>query len=209
MFNISFHSSLNKMVVTQFKTHWMPQSLLRSQSTYSRKNFFVFFVGIIQTESLPQNQKIRSLHILHSTPKIIRFFMKKFFSTNYSDTAFNIGLLLLRLAAGAMIIPHGYSKLKGFSKMSSQFSDPFHIGQTLSLSLTIFAEFFCGMLIVLGLFTRLASIPLIIAMSVAVLYAHHGDIFGKGQTASLFLAIFLTILFVGPGRASIDGMMGK
>lgn len=135
--------------------------------------------------------------------------MKKFFSTSYSDTAFNIGMLLLRLAAGAMIIPHGYAKLKGFSKMSGQFADPFHIGSTLSLSLTIFAEFFCGMLIVLGLFTRLASIPLIIAMAVALFYAHHGDIFGKGEMAALFLSIFLTILLVGPGRASVDGMMGK
>lgn len=135
--------------------------------------------------------------------------MKKLFSTSYSDTAFNIGILLLRLAGGALLIPHGYMKLKGFSKMASHFSDPFHIGSTLSLSLVIFAEFFCGMLIVLGLFTRLATIPPIIAMAVVVFHAHHGDVFGKGEVASLFLAIFVTILFVGPGRASVDGMMGK
>ena len=135
--------------------------------------------------------------------------MKKLFSTNYSDVGFNIALLVLRLAGGAMIIPHGYSKLKSFSKMSHQFADPFHIGSTLSLSLTIFAEFFCGMLIVLGLLTRLASIPLVIAMAVALVHAHQGDLFGKGQAAALFLAIFMAILFVGPGRASVDGMIGK
>lgn len=135
--------------------------------------------------------------------------MKKLFSTNYSDTAFSFALLVLRVASGAMMIPHGYSKLRGFSKMASNFSDPFHISSTLSLSLVIFAEFFCAMFIILGLFTRLASIPLIVAMSVALFSAHHGDIFGKGQMAGLYLSIFITILFVGPGKASLDNMIGK
>ncbi|RYG25036.1 MAG: DoxX family protein [Chitinophagaceae bacterium] len=135
--------------------------------------------------------------------------MKKLFSTNYSDTGFSIAMLILRLAAGAMIVPHGYQKLKGFSKMSHQFADPFHLGSTVSLSLTIFAEFFCGMLIVLGLFSRFASIPLIIAMAVALFYAHNGDFFGKGEMAALYLSIFLAILFVGPGRVSVDGLINK
>jgi putative oxidoreductase len=135
--------------------------------------------------------------------------MKKLFSTSYSEAAFTIATLVLRIAAGALMIPHGYSKLKGFGKMSASFADPFHIGSSLSLSLVIFAEFFCGMLIVIGLFTRLATIAPIIAMAVAVFYAHHGDFFGKGEMASLFLAIFVAILFVGPGRASLDNMIGK
>lgn len=135
--------------------------------------------------------------------------MKKLFSTRYSDGAFNVALLLLRLAAGGLIIPHGYAKLMKFSTMSQKFADPFHMGSTLSLSMTIFAEFFCGILIVLGLMTRLACIPPIIAMAVAVFHAHHGDIFKTGETATLFLAMFITILFVGPGRASVDGMISK
>ena len=38
----------------------------------------------------------------------------------------------------------------------------------------VFAEFFCAAFIILGLFTRLASIPLVIAMGVAVFFAHKG-----------------------------------
>ncbi len=135
--------------------------------------------------------------------------MKKLFSTDYSEASFTLATLILRFAAGAMIIPHGYSKLKNFGKMSSSFADPFHIGSSLSLSLTIFAEFFCGMLILIGLFTRLASIAPIIAMAVALFYAHNGDFFGKGEMAALYLSIFIAILFVGPGRASVDNMIGK
>lgn len=135
--------------------------------------------------------------------------MKRLLSTRYSDAAFNFALLLLRVSAGAMIIPHGYGKLKKFSAMSAKFPDPFHVGSTVSLSLTIFTEIVCGILLIVGLFTRLACIPLAIAMTVAVIVGHNGDIFGKGETAALYLSVFLAILCVGPGRMSLDGMMGK
>src|SRR5262245_23003677 len=99
--------------------------------------------------------------------------MKKLFSTKYSDTSVSIALLVTRLAAGGLMIPHGYKKLINFAAKSSGFADPFGIGGPLSMSLAIFAELFCAVLIVLGLLTRLASLPLIIAMSVAVFYPHH------------------------------------
>ena len=139
----------------------------------------------------------------------VHYFMKRLLSTRYSDAAFNFALLLLRVSAGAMMVPHGYGKLKKFSTMSAKFPDPFHVGSTASLSLTIFAEFFCAMLLIVGLFTRLACIPLAIAMSVAVIVSHNGEIFGEGEHAALYLSVFLAILCVGPGRMSLDGMIGK
>ena len=135
--------------------------------------------------------------------------MAKLLSTRYSETSFAIALFLLRVAAGAMMIPHGYDKLSKFSEKAPTFSDPFHIGSTLSLSLVIFAEFFCAIFIILGLFTRLASIPLIINMSVIVFFAHKGQIFGDAEKPALYLAIFIAILFVGPGKLSLDKMVGK
>ena len=91
----------------------------------------------------------------------------KLASIKYSDAAFSFAVLILRLGLGLiMMVTHGYDKLQHFSKYSSGFSDPFHLGTTVSLSLDIFAEFFCSCLIVLGLFTRLACIPLIIAFFV-------------------------------------------
>jgi putative oxidoreductase len=135
--------------------------------------------------------------------------MKRLLSTRYSDNAFSFAVLVLRLAAGGMMIPHGYQKIQNFGKYSSGFIDPFHIGSTLSLSLTIFAEFFCAVFIVLGLFTRLAAIPLIINMSVAVFIAHKGLIFGEGETAALYLSMFIALLFVGAGKFSMDRIIGK
>jgi putative oxidoreductase len=135
--------------------------------------------------------------------------MKKLMNTSYSETSLSIALFLLRAAAGAMMIPHGYNKLNNFSKYAAGFTDPFHIGGSASLSLCIFAEFFCGIFIVLGLFSRLASIPLIITMAVVVFYVFHGQIFGKAELPALYLAIFIAILFTGPGKFSLDKMIGK
>jgi putative oxidoreductase len=135
--------------------------------------------------------------------------MKKLFSTKYSDNSISFALLLLRLSMGGLMIPHGYKKLMNFAAKSSSFTDPFHIGGAASMSLVIFAEFFCAVFIVLGLMTRLATIPLIIAMSVAVFIAHKGEIFGDGEHAALYLFGFIVLLFTGPGKISMDKLIGK
>ena len=135
--------------------------------------------------------------------------MKKLFSTKYSDRTITISLFLLRVAVGGLMIPHGYKKLMNFAAKSSTFSDPLHIGSPLTMSLVIFAEFFCAGLIVLGLLTRLATIPLIIAMSVALFISHNGQVFGEGEKAALFLAGYLVILLTGPGKISADRLIGK
>ena len=134
--------------------------------------------------------------------------MKKLFSIKYSDNGITFATLLLRLAMGGLIIPHGYSKLINFASKSSTFSDPFHIGHPTSMALVIFAEFFCGVFILLGLFTRLACIPLIITMAVVVFYIHKGD-FGDAENPALFLAGYLALLFTGPGKVSMDKLIGK
>jgi putative oxidoreductase len=135
--------------------------------------------------------------------------MKKLLSINYSQGAFNIALLLLRVSFGAMMLPHGYDKLVKFAHMKSGFVNFLGMGSTMSLALDIFAEFFCSIFLIFGLFTRLVVIPLIIAMCVVVAIAHHYQIFGDGEHGAMFLAGFLVILLLGPGKISVDGMINK
>jgi putative oxidoreductase len=135
--------------------------------------------------------------------------MKKFLSISCSDWAFNISMLLLRLGAGTLIIPFGYSKLVHFAEKKDSFMNFLGLGSTLSLVLVIFAEFFCGMFVILGLFTRITVIPLVIAMLVVVFKVNKGDIFGDKAEAALFLASFLVLLLCGPGKASVDGLINK
>lgn len=135
--------------------------------------------------------------------------MKKLLSTKYSAGAFSTAMLVLRLGLGVLMMMHGYDKLVHFAKYQPDFMNFLGIGKTMSLALVVFAEFFCSIFLILGLFTRLATIPLIIATCVMVFMVHNGDVFGKGETATLYLISYIVILFVGPGRASIDGMVGK
>ncbi len=136
--------------------------------------------------------------------------MKRLFSTRVSDSAFAFAMLILRVGVGSlMLMNHGLDKLMHFSQKAGGFADPFGIGSTASLSLSVFAEFFCSVFIILGLFTRLACIPLIINMCVALFIAHQGDFFGKGELAGLFLVCFSTLLFTGPGKVSLDRFLVK
>lgn len=135
--------------------------------------------------------------------------MKRLFSTRYTDNGIAFAAFVLRLALGGLMIPHGYGKLTTFASKSSTFMDPFHIGNTTSMALVIFAEFFCAVFILLGLFTRLSCIPLIIAMSVAVFLAHKGLFFTEGEMATHYLLGYIALLFMGPGKFSMDRLIGK
>lgn len=136
--------------------------------------------------------------------------MKKLFTVRCSDNSLSFAALVLRIGAGSlMLVNHGLDKLMHFAEKASRFADPFGIGTTTSLSMVLFAEFFCAVFIILGLFTRIACIPLIIAMSVALFYAHNGDFFGKGEMAALYLTCFITLLFTGPGKVSLDRFIAK
>lgn len=136
--------------------------------------------------------------------------MKKLFSTSVSDNAFSLAAFILRVGAGLLLmVNHGYDKLSHFAQKAPRFADPFNIGSTTSLSLVVFAEFFCAAFVILGLFTRLASIPIVIAMSVALFSAHNGRFFGDGKSAALYMVCFLTILIMGPGKASLDRLINR
>ena len=135
--------------------------------------------------------------------------MSKLISTKYSTGAFNLGMLVLRLGIGILLAAHGFDKLQHFSTIKPHFMDFMGLGQTVSLSLNIFAEFFCSIFLILGLFTRLACIPILIVMSVILLKVTHGDIFGQGELPSLYFAATLALLFCGPGGLSVDRMIKK
>lgn len=135
--------------------------------------------------------------------------MKKLLSTKYSAGAFNTAMLLLRLGFGILMIMHGYQKLVNFGSLQHSFMNFMGLGSTLSLALVVFAEFFCSLFIILGLFTRAATIPLIIAMLVVIFKVNNGEVFLKAENAPLYLTGYLVLLLVGPGKISVDSMTGK
>lgn len=119
------------------------------------------------------------------------------------------GLALLRVAFGVMMITHGWSKLVKFEQLAGVFPDPFGVGSTLSLSLAIFAELVCSLLVLAGLGTRWALLPLLVTMLVAIFYAHAGDPWQKRELATAYLAVYVALLLTGPGRFSLDSLLAR
>lgn len=130
--------------------------------------------------------------------------LNKLLSTNMNERQVNIALLILRIIVGALMAQHGYQKLSNFSDFEPKFMEFMGLSRGISLGLVVFAEFFCSLFLMAGLFTRLAAIPLAFAMGVAAFHAHSGQIFGEGEKAFLFFAIYLSLFFSGAGKYSAD-----
>jgi putative oxidoreductase len=118
------------------------------------------------------------------------------------------GLAILRIGLGlGMILGHGWPKLMAFSDRAAKFADPLGLGSPLSLALIVFAEVFCAGLIVLGVFTRLAAIPLIFGMGVVAFVIKGGDVLGQGELAAVYALGFIALLIGGGGSLSLGRML--
>ena len=115
-----------------------------------------------------------------------------------------LGLFILRVVAGGtMMIAHGLPKLMSFEQKKNMFPDPIGLGSQFSLVCAIGAEFACALLLVLGVATRLVSIPLLFTMLVAFLIVHSADPFSNKELAFLYATCFLTLSLTGGGMFSL------
>ena len=136
--------------------------------------------------------------------------MKRFFHTGTREEHLNILVLVLRIAIAAFMITHGWPKfLKLLEGGEIQFGDPIGLGPAFSLVLAVFAEFFCSILIGIGLGTRLASIPLMVTMFVAAFISHGPDPFRQKEVALLYLLFYLALLVLGSRKYSIDYLLSR
>ena len=133
------------------------------------------------------------------------------FDSKHQEQLTDFSLLLLRLAVGTMMVySHGWGKLLMlFGEEPIGFADPIGLGMTVSLVLTVFAEVFCSLFLIIGLGTRMATIPLIILMLVAVFVIHGDDPFGKKEFAILYLVPYILIFLMGAGKYSLDALISK
>ena len=121
----------------------------------------------------------------------------------------DLAALLLRLIFGGLFIYHGYEKIINYDTYLPMMQDIIGIGPKLSYNLVIFAEFFCGLLITIGLVTRLAVLPIAFSMGVAYFIAHAKDAFQIKELAFTFLVLTLPVFVLGSGRFSVDRLFQK
>lgn len=121
----------------------------------------------------------------------------------------DLALLILRVGAGMFLFTHGLFKIQNFSLMSPHWPDPFGVGSTVSLVLTITAEAVCSVFLIAGAYTRIALIPQLILMTIISFHIHAGEPFGKRELPLFYLIVFITLFFTGPGKYSMDGAFKK
>ncbi|KIA98252.1 MULTISPECIES: DoxX family protein [unclassified Flavobacterium] len=136
--------------------------------------------------------------------------MNRLFQVKRSENKVDFIILIIRLSIATLMIFHGLPKLNTLLAGGEiQFPDPLGVGSTFSLGLAVFAEVVCSFLIAIGLATRLASIPLIITMLVAVFVVHGADPIDVKEMAILYLLFYLLLFVTGSGKFSIDNFISK
>lgn len=133
--------------------------------------------------------------------------MKGFLNKTYHEE----GIGLLRIGFGLMLIlSHGWPTLNGlFGGSGGDYPDPLGLGSGTSMALMAFAEFFCALFVVLGIFTRIALIPIIIGFFTAFFIFHAGDPFGNKELAFHYLLVFVTLFITGPGKFTISDIISS
>ncbi len=141
--------------------------------------------------------------------------MNKIISFSSNPINKDLGLVLIRLMLGVLMAFYGYEKLIHFNEMAaSDFwaNNVSFLGMegATPLALTIFAELFCSVFLILGLFTRFSLIVLAFCMAYIFLVIFPMSIIEKGDNgyhfndAFVYFIIYLGLFFTGPGKYSLD-----
>lgn len=134
--------------------------------------------------------------------------MKKLLGINFGKEQVSVVLLLIRIGVAGMMLVHGFPKMQMlFSGDASQFPGVMGLSPMISLALAVFAEVLCSVFILFGFATRLASIPLIITMLVAVFYIHASDPFSSQELGLHYLMSYIVLLILGSGKYSLDAVL--
>src|SRR5579871_2542020 len=119
--------------------------------------------------------------------------------------------LLGRLAVGLLFLSTGWGKVHNIEKVTAFFVKLGIPAPGLNAVVVGYSELICGALLVVGLVSRLATIPLIVSMVIAILTAKRGDIHGVfdlvGQDEFTYLVVLVMIAFIGPGALSLDHVL--
>lgn len=121
-----------------------------------------------------------------------------------ADISLPLGLLFLRVSAAVLLLQiHGLPKLLNWSTELQRIEDPFGLGATLTLAMAVFAEVICPVLLIVGVFARLACLPVLAVLGVALVVVHPQWSLEQAQFAWLFTVLYAGLAITGPGAWAI------
>ena len=133
--------------------------------------------------------------------------------TTIRDKVAFIGPTLARITVGSVFIGTGWGKLNNLAQTTEYFASLHIPAAGFQARLAAGTEFFGGILVLLGLGARLASLPLAFTMVVAILTAKRAELDGVrtllGFEEWSYLVFFVWIALAGPGPLSLDALIAR
>ncbi|MEP6648222.1 MAG: DoxX family protein [Saprospiraceae bacterium] len=130
----------------------------------------------------------------------------------YFENKKGYGLIFLRLVIGLRLVLGVWDSIVDWQQMLGvrEFFEQAHIPFPMFSAFTaVYAEFIGGVLVILGLWIRPASILLIITFLIAIIFIDMHNPFVQSFSAWVILASSFTFLFCGAGRISMDEWLRK
>lgn len=121
--------------------------------------------------------------------------------------------LLARITVGFVFFQSGLGKLNNLERVTGYFASLGLPAPAFQAMLVGWTELIAGLLLILGLATRLAAIPLTIIMIVAIRTALTEDVTDfsslAGSTEFLYIVLMVWLMVAGPGKVALDTLVAK
>jgi putative oxidoreductase len=131
----------------------------------------------------------------------------------WADRGRPVALLLVRLSLAAVFVPSGWGKIHDLAKVTAYFTElgiPLPHANAVLVSLT---ELGCGVLLLLGLLGRLAALPIVANMTVAIITAKRDELHGIVDLFALdefiYIVLAIAIVALGSGLFSLDALFAR
>ena len=129
---------------------------------------------------------------------------------HYFESRKNYGIIFLRLIIGWRLIDGTQDNVFSWERMIEfrNFLEQHHVANPLlAATVSVYAQFICGILYILGLFIRPAAMIMIFNFSVALIIVHIGTTFQQSFEALMMLFGSIFFLFAGAGKISMDNWL--
>lgn len=130
---------------------------------------------------------------------------QKIFSSESSFLSKDYSLFFFRvLVSLTMINTHGMKKLLNFEDTIQHIPDPMGIGGEISTVVAIIANIVAPLFVILGLGTRLATLPILSVTLMGFFIVHGNDPWAVRDVPLMYSLAYLLIFFMGAGKYSLD-----
>ena len=136
--------------------------------------------------------------------------IKKITSVFPPSNTFNIAMLFFRVAISVeLIIAHGLKKIGIGVSEAEKIPNPLHLPEAINQCFAVASNLFFPVFILLGLFTRLAILPVLAVTLTGYFLLHWNDSLLEKDMPFMYSVSFLLILFLGAGKYSLDYLINK